>query len=305
MDKGLGRRLREVRELLHLTLEEFYEGPQRIVSRTLGSRYESGEITPKIETLVALSKAHGINLHWLLTGEGPIFIRRNTSKYPPEVLTGALSILGLDKPLPFLSESAHIVAATHYVFAKLVDEAVIDGNPVMLQRLMNSLLQEDTFLEKYSAYSYYHPIEAAVRAVHEIGAEEKVLSFGENFEPPDPIISPIALCVEIPLRDPDANEGPYTALALRKGAEYSFIIESEIPRGRVLEILKNKPELIDSKELKYYRDEVMKKYFDIVLPVIEVLADKAISELSTKSRIFLKDRKIPSLKLKIPQEVWR
>lgn len=308
--KTLGKRLKEARELLDLTLEEFYERPARIVSRTLGSRYENGEITPRLETLVKLWKTHGINLHWLLTGEGPVFIRKEDSKSRPETLTRALNVLGLEKPLPFMSEDAHIVAAVHYVFARFVDEAAIDNNPENLQKLMNSLLTEDTFQEKYSEYSYLHPVEAAVRAVHDTGFEDRVLSFGDIPEPYYPVVFPIALCMEIPLRDPDAEEGPYTALAFCKDAEYSFIIESGISRLKLLEILRNSPGPVESEELRTQQEEVFKKYLDIVLPAMNVLADRKVGQsYSRKSGTLYtwlsESRKIPPLKLRIPQEVWK
>ena len=77
----LGKRLKTLRETLGITQKE--------LARTLGvsemtiRRYEANKFQPDAEVLSKLAKAYNINLHWLLTGEGEMFIKRE-HKTPTE-----------------------------------------------------------------------------------------------------------------------------------------------------------------------------------------------------------------------------
>jgi transcriptional regulator with XRE-family HTH domain len=77
----LGKRLKTLRKTLGITQKE--------LARTLGvsemtiRRYEANRFQPDAEVLSKLAKTYNINLHWLLTGEGEMFIKRE-HKIPTE-----------------------------------------------------------------------------------------------------------------------------------------------------------------------------------------------------------------------------
>jgi phage repressor protein C with HTH and peptisase S24 domain len=63
-------------------------------------KYMEGKSDPSRGNLIAISKAGGVNLLWLATGEGP--------KYPEDEPTGVISNLTSDHSKPFLDEYALI-----------------------------------------------------------------------------------------------------------------------------------------------------------------------------------------------------
>ena len=69
----LGKRIKEAREFLKIGQKEFAE-KIGIIYQTL-SKYERNEIKPTTEILTKLAEIHGININWLLTGNGDMFIR--------------------------------------------------------------------------------------------------------------------------------------------------------------------------------------------------------------------------------------
>jgi len=77
----IGDRIKKLRKLLNLTQKEF---AQKIgVIDTLVRKWERGENEPTPKSLRAIAKTYNINLHWLLTGEGEMFIKRE-HKIPTE-----------------------------------------------------------------------------------------------------------------------------------------------------------------------------------------------------------------------------
>ena len=69
----LGKRIKDAREFLKIGQKEFAE-KIGIIYQTL-SKYERNEIKPTTEILTKLAEIHGININWLLTGNGDMFIR--------------------------------------------------------------------------------------------------------------------------------------------------------------------------------------------------------------------------------------
>lgn len=72
--KGVGKRLKLLRETLGLTQEEFGEK----IGRTKGaiSAYEKGERKPDKTTLMLIEKVFNVNPDWLLKGEGDMFLEK-------------------------------------------------------------------------------------------------------------------------------------------------------------------------------------------------------------------------------------
>lgn len=68
----LGLRLKEFREHLNLSGEEL--GQVAGVQKSVVYRYEKSDIIPTKEVLDKIVSTFNINLHWLLTGTGSMFL---------------------------------------------------------------------------------------------------------------------------------------------------------------------------------------------------------------------------------------
>lgn len=64
-------RLKELRSALHLSQAEL--GERLGINASAISQMETGRIRPSLDTLVQLTKHWGVNLHWLITGQGEMF----------------------------------------------------------------------------------------------------------------------------------------------------------------------------------------------------------------------------------------
>ena len=69
---SIGTRLKEVRKVKHLTINKMAD----VLSLSKGalSKIENNLSDPKASSLVSLSKQYGVNLNWLLTGQGTMFV---------------------------------------------------------------------------------------------------------------------------------------------------------------------------------------------------------------------------------------
>jgi transcriptional regulator with XRE-family HTH domain len=87
---GLGKRLRTVRERLGMTQKEFANFLN--VGIATVQRYEREERAPSGEFLKLLLDKCNVNINWLLTGEGSMFVNPDLKEIPPEKA-------GIDKEL--------------------------------------------------------------------------------------------------------------------------------------------------------------------------------------------------------------
>ena len=71
---GIGKRIKELRAELHLTASEIAEKLD-IPVRTIGS-YEREEAQPGSKFFNALIEKYNVNINWLLTGKGNMFISK-------------------------------------------------------------------------------------------------------------------------------------------------------------------------------------------------------------------------------------
>lgn len=69
---SLSKRLKEARTALKIGQKEFAEAIG-IIYQSL-SKYERGEIKPTAELLTKIAETHKININWLLTGNGQMFL---------------------------------------------------------------------------------------------------------------------------------------------------------------------------------------------------------------------------------------
>ncbi len=69
---SIGKRIKEIRSNLHITTAEM-SAKLNIPARTIGS-YEREEAQPGSKFLNALIENYHININWLLSGEGNMFI---------------------------------------------------------------------------------------------------------------------------------------------------------------------------------------------------------------------------------------
>jgi len=113
LKKELNERLKELRQIGNLSQEEM----AKILEITLQTynRYEKGHRIPDAEILNRLVQSFGVNLNWLITGEGEMFIHKDTS--PPQ--ENAKEVLSL-------SNSEYI--GEDYILIPMVDGAISAGN---------------------------------------------------------------------------------------------------------------------------------------------------------------------------------
>ena len=72
-----GDRIKYIRKQFNLSVKEFAENLSRNkikVDRGNVSRYENDLIKPSFDFFYAMNKIYGVNLNWLITGEGSVFI---------------------------------------------------------------------------------------------------------------------------------------------------------------------------------------------------------------------------------------
>ena len=74
----LKKNLKSLRQELGLSLSKFSEKLE-IPAMTL-SRYERGERMPSAQLFIQLDKKLNVNLNWLVSGEGEMFVNRNTQE---------------------------------------------------------------------------------------------------------------------------------------------------------------------------------------------------------------------------------
>jgi transcriptional regulator with XRE-family HTH domain len=103
----IGKRIKELKSVLKVTSSELSR-KLNIPVRTIGS-YERDEAQPGPKFLNALIVEYGVNINWLLTGEGNMFISKKTEldinyianlketfKLSNEELNGLIDILETD-----------------------------------------------------------------------------------------------------------------------------------------------------------------------------------------------------------------
>lgn len=80
----MNNRLREIREKLHLQQGEFAQQLE-VVQQQL-SKYERNKNKPSAEVFAKLIEKFNININWLLTGEGKMFIETNDNLKHPDAV---------------------------------------------------------------------------------------------------------------------------------------------------------------------------------------------------------------------------
>ena len=104
---NIGERIKNLRKSLNITAKDFADILQ-IPLRTVGS-YERNEAQPSPKFFSALIDIYGININWLLTGDGSIFLNKHTEidesfisllkdrfEMSDEDIKGLMEILGSD-----------------------------------------------------------------------------------------------------------------------------------------------------------------------------------------------------------------
>jgi transcriptional regulator with XRE-family HTH domain len=72
MRQEIGKRLRLIREKIGITQAEV--GAKLGIQSQHVSKYERGETVPTWENLIKLIELYDVNINWLLTGKGSIFL---------------------------------------------------------------------------------------------------------------------------------------------------------------------------------------------------------------------------------------
>ena len=131
---SIGKRIKELKITLKITTTEM-AGKLNIPVRTIGS-YERDEAQPGPKFLNALITEYGVNINWLLTGKGPMFISKKTEldinyiaqtsemlKLTNEEMNGLMDILETD--------------ASREMVLKFIE--IKKGNKEALDSLINNL----------------------------------------------------------------------------------------------------------------------------------------------------------------------
>lgn len=98
---NIGQRIKELRERLQLSQEEFAE-PARLQIHQI-SKFERAEVTPTTDALNKLYETYGVDLTWLMSGQGSMFVGS-----PGEVLRPGGEITSADM---LHSIAGHLVSA--------------------------------------------------------------------------------------------------------------------------------------------------------------------------------------------------
>jgi len=80
----IAENLKKLREILGLTQEEMAQ--LLGVSLRAYQAYEKGSMEPKVGKLEILAQKYKVNLNWLVTGEGEIFIPQSKENLSPELV---------------------------------------------------------------------------------------------------------------------------------------------------------------------------------------------------------------------------
>lgn len=75
-----GKRLKTFRVSRGITLAELAE--QSGLSQAMLSETEAGKNKPSPNLMLAMHRIFGLNIHWLLTGEGEPLVKQNTTRPP-------------------------------------------------------------------------------------------------------------------------------------------------------------------------------------------------------------------------------
>jgi len=73
MKADIGRRIKIIRNILNLTQKEFANALH--IDDSNVRKWESGKVLPNAEKLLIMKEKFKININWLLTGEGEMFIK--------------------------------------------------------------------------------------------------------------------------------------------------------------------------------------------------------------------------------------
>jgi transcriptional regulator with XRE-family HTH domain len=79
----IGQRLKQLRRRLNKMTQSEFAKPLEIPYTAI-SKYETDQINPSSEILSKIGKIYKVNLNWLLTGEGEIFLSQDS--IPREII---------------------------------------------------------------------------------------------------------------------------------------------------------------------------------------------------------------------------
>ena len=108
MIEGLNERFAIVRQEHGLNAKKFAESLG--IDPTIISAIETGKREPSKEVLLKLATAYNMNIHWLLTGEGEIFLNKKVEPGVSKVYTSSEKGVEKTDPLRSVEEKHHLMA---------------------------------------------------------------------------------------------------------------------------------------------------------------------------------------------------
>ena len=134
----IGKRIKKFREEKHITASEL-AGKLGLPARTIGS-YERGEIMPGSKFLALITDKFNLNINWLLSGRGFMFINQGAAKNDSSI-TG--SIQELQEEIKFSNDDMNTLieilksGAGRQIIQKLI--AAKRGSIEALESLIDNL----------------------------------------------------------------------------------------------------------------------------------------------------------------------
>ncbi len=134
----VNERIKKVRKSLKLTLKEFSSRVK--VPLTTVSKYEKGIVKPSFDVLANIGKVYKVNLNWLLTGKGEIFL---TPKPPESASPKDGDLYNKDKRIQELENEVNLLKKS----IQKLDEENKELNTELMDKMRKLLgLQEKLIL---------------------------------------------------------------------------------------------------------------------------------------------------------------
>ena len=308
MDKvkeAIGKRLKKLREYLKLSPEEFYGALG--LRAEYRHKYESGTVLPKIEKFALLKELYNVNLNWLIAGTGNMF---ETDKHTEKELTQEEKQIAdeIAKFFGFEKEEREIIKEREllnlfvfYALAYLWKFRKVKEIKILAEKLMiKSPAVREEILKDTERFNL--PVAIAINVIqfelfvpfYEIG--KKLIK-----EPYGKISYKFAKAVELQFSDTenycafvwDFHLYP-SVIEITPSREIFLKFAEEVVRGKHKngEEIKN---ILIKQILKVYE-----KYFDVVIPKIEILPDIEPELEEKEGKVLIKTVRLKENVIKFP-----
>lgn len=121
----IGKRINQIRKALNLTQEDF--GKTLGTSKASLSEIENGKYKASIELLEKLVKKHNVNLHFVITGEGDMFISPTAASY----VRAEKFAVNLDDVRDFLYHFERSFILQYFIMGQYKTRMMLEGDLII------------------------------------------------------------------------------------------------------------------------------------------------------------------------------